>query len=168
MNVAIIPARSGSKRIPNKNIKNFHGRPLISYSIEVAIQSKLFDKIIVSTDSEEIAKVAKKYGAEVPFFRPKKLSDDFTPTSPVIFHTLDWLRQKNIKVDYACCIYATCPLLDAKFLKQGFKIIKTQNTKSVFSVTNFEFPIFRGLKIDDKGKISMLWPKNKESQRLKE
>jgi len=91
--VAIIPARGGSKRIPRKNIKPFHGKPLIAYSIETALKSKLFDQIIVSTDDEEIADVAKKYGAEVPFIRPKNLADDFTGTADVINHALEWLQQ---------------------------------------------------------------------------
>ena len=161
INVAIIPARGGSKRIPNKNIKDFHGNPLISYSIKTAFKSNLFDKIIVTTDSQKIADVAKKFGAEIPFMRPKNISDDFTATAPVIYHALNWLKVNNYRVNYACCIYATCPLLEKKYLKKGYDLIKKTKAKSVFSVTTFEFPIYRGLKVDKNGLVSMLWPENK-------
>ncbi|MEP2791427.1 MAG: pseudaminic acid cytidylyltransferase, partial [Kangiellaceae bacterium] len=109
MKVAIIPARGGSKRIPRKNIKLFHGKPLIAYSIEAAIASNCFDKIIVSTDDEEIASVAKQYGAEVPFVRPNKIADDYATTMDVIRHAICWLTDRSIKVEYVCCIYATAP-----------------------------------------------------------
>ena len=98
--VAIIPARGGSKRIPKKNIKLFHGKPLIAYSIEVALKSKLFDKVIVSTDDEEIAKIARSYGADVPFLRPKELSDDFTGTGAVVNHAIEFLKQNGEKIDF--------------------------------------------------------------------
>ena len=111
MNIAIIPARGGSKRIPRKNINFFLGKPIIAYSIKTAIDSKLFDKVIVSTDDKEIARVSKKYGAEVPFFRPKELSDDFTSTNDVVKHTINWLIEKGIKVNNVCCIYATAPFV---------------------------------------------------------
>ena len=112
--VAIIPARGGSKRIPRKNIKNFHGKPLIAYSIEVALKSKLFDKVVVSTDDEEIAKIAKEFGAEVPFLRPKELSDDFTGTGAVINHAINFLKEQGENIDFVCTIYATAPLLQEK------------------------------------------------------
>ena len=94
MKIAIIPARGGSKRIKNKNIKEFHGKPIIAWSIETALKSKCFDKIIVSTDSEKIKKIAEKYGAEIPFLRPKNLSDDYTPTAPVISHSIKYLEKR--------------------------------------------------------------------------
>ena len=103
--VAIIPARGGSKRIPRKNIKDFHGKPLIAYSIEVALKSGLFDEVIVSTDDDEIAKIAIKYGASVPFIRPKELSDDFTGTGAVVEHTIEFLLNKGEKIDFICTIY---------------------------------------------------------------
>ncbi len=124
--VAIIPARGGSKRIPRKNIKEFHGKPLIAYSIEVALKSGLFEKVIVTTDDEEIADVAKKYGAEIPFIRPKELSDDFTGTGAVIAHAIKFLEDKGEKYDFLCTIYATAPLLQTKYIKEGLE--KLQNS----------------------------------------
>ena len=115
MNICVIPARGGSKRIPKKNIKDFLGKPIVAYSIEVALNSKLFDKVIVSTDDESIAKVAKEYGAEVPFFRPEELSDDFTGTADVVKHTINWFLEQDVEIDYVCCIYATAP-----FVKQQY------------------------------------------------
>ena len=114
MNIAIIPARGGSKRLPRKNIKEFNGKPLIAWSIIVALNSKIFDKVIVSTDDEEIAEISKRYGAEVPFIRPKSLSGDFAPTRDVVLHLIDWFNQKQILVKSICCIYATAPFINEK------------------------------------------------------
>ncbi|TWI72368.1 N-acylneuraminate cytidylyltransferase [Desulfobotulus alkaliphilus] len=160
MNIAIIPARGGSKRIPGKNIRSFAGKPMIAYSIEAAILSGLFDRIIVSTDSPEIASTARKYGAEVPFLRPEKLSDDHTPTTPVLLHCLQHLEKKNTLPEYACCIYATAPLIQPCFIKKGYKTIKTRKVSSVFSVTSFTFPIFRALHITETGHLAMFWPEH--------
>jgi pseudaminic acid cytidylyltransferase len=159
MNIAIIPARGGSKRIPKKNIKDFFGKPIIAYSIEVALKSELFDKVIVSTDDKKIAQIAKEYGAEVPFLRPKEISDDFTATNDVVKHTINWFLEQNVKIDYACCIYATAPFVQIEYLKQGFdKLIKS--TKSfAFSVTSFAFPIQRAIKINN-DEVTMFYPKN--------
>ena len=145
--IAIIPARGGSKRIPRKNIKKFFGKPLISYSIETALKSKLFEKVIVSTDDEEIAKIAKQYGAEVPFLRPKELADDFTGTGAVVEHTLEYLKNNNDKYDYCCTIYATAPLLQEKYLKEGLEKLKNSDAKLAFGVTSMPFPIQRTFKI---------------------
>ena len=131
MNVAIIPARGGSKRIPDKNIKPFSGKSIIAYSIETAKISGLFDRIIVSTDSQKIAHIAKKYGAEVPFMRPQKLSDDFTPTAPVLLHTLKWLEENGVSPNYVCCIYATAPFVQPDYLKKGLGLIMSKNVSSV-------------------------------------
>ncbi len=158
--VAIIPARGGSKRIPRKNIKDFHGKPLIAYSIEVALKSGLFDKVIVSTDDEEIASIAKIYGAEIPFLRPKELADDFTGTGDVIKHTLNFLKENGEYYDYACTIYATAPLLQKKYLIEGFEKIKNSNAKMVFSVTSMPFPIQRTFKIDKNGRCKMFTPEH--------
>ncbi|MFK5882067.1 MAG: 2-C-methyl-D-erythritol 4-phosphate cytidylyltransferase, partial [Sulfurospirillum sp.] len=108
--IAIIPARGGSKRIPKKNIRDFLGKPLIAYSIEVALASNLFEKVIVTTDDEEIAEIARKYGAKVPFLRPKELSDDFTGTQDVINHAIAYLENQGEYYEYICTIYATAPL----------------------------------------------------------
>ncbi|MDC3106756.1 pseudaminic acid cytidylyltransferase [SAR86 cluster bacterium] len=160
MNIAIILARGGSKRIPKKNIRNFHGNPIISYSIKEAIKSKLFEKIIVSTDSKEIKKVSENYGAEVPFLRPSHLSDDLTPTAPVIEHSLNWLNDNSFFPKFVCCIYATAPFLQKKYLKEGYDLMKDNKTFSAFSVTNFSFPIDRSLEMTKDGNIKFVWPNN--------
>jgi pseudaminic acid cytidylyltransferase len=168
--VAIIPARGGSKRIPKKNIKLFHGKPLITYSIEVALKSKLFDKVIVSTDDEEIAKIALEYGAMVPFLRPKELSDDFTGTSAVINHAIEYLKQNGEEFDFVCTIYATAPFLDEKYLIEGFEKLQNSDAKMVFSCTSMPFPIQRTFKITQNERCEMFWPENftKRSQDLEE
>ena len=168
--VAIIPARGGSKRIPRKNIKNFHGKPLIAYSIEVALKSKLFDKVVVSTDDEEIAKVAKEFGAEVPFLRPKELSDDFTGTGAVINHAINFLKEQGENIDFVCTIYATAPLLQEKYLIKAYEKIKDSNAKNAFSCTSMPFPIQRTFKITSNERCEMFWPENfmKRSQDLEE
>lgn len=160
MRYAIIPARGGSKRIPGKNIKCFCGKPLIAYSIDAALRSELFDKVIVSTDSEKIAEVAKKYGAEVPFLRPSEISDDFTPTQDVLSHALTYLLESGENIDYFCCIYPTAPLLNIHYLKRGLEIIKEKKCETVMSVTSFPYPIFRGLKLEESGELSMFWPEH--------
>jgi len=161
--IAIIPARGGSKRIPRKNIKNFHGKPLIAYSIEVALDSKLFNKVIVSTDDEEIATIARKYGAEVPFLRPKELSDDFAGTGDVIRHALEELNKKNI-YDYVCTIYATAPLLQIKYLVEGYNKLKNTNAVNTFSATSMPFPIQRTFKLNDNGRCEMFTPEHYSSR----
>jgi pseudaminic acid cytidylyltransferase len=168
--VAIIPARGGSKRIPRKNIKLFHGIPLIAYSIEVALKSKLFDKVIVSTDDEEIAQIAKEYGAQVPFLRPKELSDDFTGTGAVVGHTLKYLKSVGENYDFVCTIYATAPFLQEKYLIEGFEKLKNSNARSAFSCTSMPFPILRTFKITQNERCQMFWPENfsKRSQDLEE
>ncbi|KLE04297.1 pseudaminic acid cytidylyltransferase [Aliarcobacter butzleri] len=168
--VAIIPARGGSKRIPKKNIKNFHGKPLIAYSIEVALKSKLFDKVVVSTDDEEIAKIAKEFGAEVPFLRPKELSDDFTGTGAVVTQALEYLKEQDEVHDFVCTIYATAPFLDEKYLIEGFEKLKNSNARNAFSCTSMPFPIQRTFKITSNERCEMFWPENfmKRSQDLEE
>ncbi|MBW7989190.1 MAG: pseudaminic acid cytidylyltransferase [Planctomycetes bacterium] len=161
MNVAIIPARGGSKRIPGKNIKDFAGKPIIHYSIKAAIESDLFEKIIVSTDSEEIADIARKAGAEVPFIRPGSLSDDNTPTAPVLEHAINWLNDHGEKVKYCCCIYAASPFVTSKSIQDGFSLLSQSKASTVFTVTTFESCVFRGLKVTANGHIKMLWPENK-------
>lgn len=133
---------------------------MISYTIAAAKAAKVFDKIIVSTDSRKIAKVAEDHGAEVPFERPKELSDDRTPTAPVILHALQWLCDYEKPAQYACCIYATAPFVRAEFIKKGYEILVKYGVSSVFSVTTFPFPIFRALKITEKGNLKMFWPEH--------
>ena len=147
--VAIIPARGGSKRIPRKNIKSFFGKPLIEYSIKKALQSGLFDKVIVSTDDEEILNISKECGATVPFIRPKELSDDFTTTGDVVTHALKYLKTQNLHYDYCCTIYPTAPLLDIKYLKLGLDSLINSDAIHSFSVTSMPFPIQRTFKLKD-------------------
>ena len=168
--IAIIPARGGSKRIPRKNIKPFFGKPMIAYSIEAAINAKLFDEIIVSTDDDEIADIAQKFGASVPFMRPKELSDDFTTTGAVIEHAINFLKNSGEKIKFVCTIYATAPLIDEKYLRLGFEKLSSSNAKYAFSCTSMPFPIWRTFKIADNGRCEMFWKENfaKRSQDLEE
>jgi len=168
--IAVIPARGGSKRIPKKNIKEFHGKPLISYSIQVALDSKLFDEVIVSTDDEEIAKIARQYRAVVPFLRPKELSDDFTGTGAVVNHTIEYLENQGEKIDYVCTIYATAPFLQEQYLVEGFEKLKNSDAVNAFSATSMPFPIQRTFKLDSNGRCQMFTPEHymSRSQDLEE
>jgi len=160
MIVAVIPARGGSKRIPGKNCRSFCGKPIIEYSIDAARQSSVFDRIIVSTDSEAIADVARKCGAEVPFLRPAELSDDHTPTIPVIRHAVKWLSENDQPVEFACCIYATAPFVQCADLVTGLNELKNAaGSEFAFPVTTFPFPIFRALTITD-DQVDMIWPQH--------
>jgi pseudaminic acid cytidylyltransferase len=161
VNIAIIPARGGSKRIPRKNIKDFCGKPVIGYSIEAAQSSKVIDKVIVSTDDDEIADVVRKYGAEVPFRRPAMLSNDHAGTMPVIAHAIRWFEENRGPIDYVCCIYATAPFIQAHYLVQGLNMLKEhRDADFVFSVTSYASPILRSLKRNPDGTVSMNWPEH--------
>lgn len=170
MNVAVIPARGGSKRIPRKNIKAFHGKPMIAYSIESAKESGCFDRIIVSTDDEEIAKVAIEWGAEVPFMRPASISDDFSTTMDVMKHAVDWCVSQGWNVENVCCIYATAPFLSSESLKEGLATLDTASIDYTFSATTFAFPIQRALKVGRDEYVEMFSPEhmNTRSQDLPE
>ena len=169
-NVAIIPARGGSKRIPRKNIRDFLGKPIIAYSIEAALQSGLFDEVMVSTDDEEIMKVALQFGARTPYLRSDKNSDDFSTTSDVICEVLDEYKNSGRSFNYACCIYPTAPFITAEKLLDGFHKIIDEKRKSVFPVVPFTYPVWRGLKKTKNGSIDMVWPEhvNSRSQDLEE
>ena len=158
MNLCVIPARGGSKRIHRKNIKQFCGKPLIVWSIEKAIESGCFDKIIVSTDDIEIANIAKNYGAEVPFIRPKELSDDYTSTNEVISHAIKFQIKNSKRPSIVCCIYPTAPFVQTKDLKHGLEILKTNGVDYVISVTTFAYPIQRSFRMTKDQKIEMFWP----------
>ncbi len=158
MRVAVIPARGGSKRIPHKNIKLFAGQPVIVYSIRAALQSGLFDTVIVSTDDEAIADVAIKQGASVPFMRPADLADDFTGTNAVVKHAIAWLHANHGTVDQACCIYATAPFLQAETLRAGYSLLIEGQSQFVFAVTSFPFPVQRALHRDGAGHVTPLFP----------
>lgn len=170
MRVAVIPARGGSKRIPRKNIREFAGQPMIAYSINCALQSGLFERVMVSTDDEEIANVAKKYGAEVPFSRPRELSDDHTGTTEVIAHAINWLQSQGVDLSAVCCIYATAPFIHQGDLKEGLRVLEAGNWQYVFAAANFAFPIFRALQKNAEGGLEMFFPKhfNTRSQDLPE
>jgi N-acylneuraminate cytidylyltransferase len=164
MNVCVIPARGGSKRIPRKNIKPFFGIPMISYSINIALNSSLFDRVIVSTDDKEIAKIAISLGAEVPFFRPHDLSGDFIGTNEVTSHAINWLLKDGEKIDFVCCIYATVPFLQVGELRQGYKMIKESGQDFVFAATTFSAPIFRAMKLVSDSSVEMFWPEHLETR----
>lgn len=164
MIAAIIPARGGSKRIPDKNIKLFMGKPVIHYSIDAAIKSGLFDKVIVSTDSEKIAQTAQEAGAETPFMRPADISGDFTPLASVFVHALKSLKEEGLKVKYMCGILATAPFIRISDIKEGYNLISKQKVSSVFSVTTFGYSIFRSLKINESGYLEMFWPEHECSR----
>jgi pseudaminic acid cytidylyltransferase len=159
--VAIIPARGGSKRIPRKNIKTFCGKPMIGYSISAALKSELFGEVIVSTDDDEIAVLAKELGASVPFKRPADVSDDHTPLAGVLLHALEELkRQRGELPDFFCCLLATAPFVQVSDLKRGWEIIRQRQSTSVLPVASFPFPIFRALKKEESDFASMVWPEH--------
>lgn len=164
MNVAVIPARGGSKRIPKKNIKSFAGKPLIAYSILAALESKLFDRVVVSTDSEEIAATSVTWGAEAPFLRPEELSDDMAGTDSVLLHAIEWLELHGGTPDYLCCIYATAAFVQAQYLRQGFELLVQNQATTAFSVATYPYPIFRSLKINTAGRLEMFWPRHLKSR----
>ncbi len=170
MKVAIIPARGGSKRIPRKNIRPFAGKPIIAHSIGAALDSGCFDRVIVSTDDAEIAAVARQWGAETPFLRPAELSDDHTGTNAVVKHTLDWLAAQGTPASHACCIYATAPFVQARYLQQGLASLLARGRGYAFTVTSFPFPIQRAIRINADGAVEAIWPENifRRSQDLEE
>lgn len=158
MKVAVIPARGGSKRIPRKNIKNFCGKPMIAWSIESAKFSGCFDRIVVSTDDTEIANIAIQYGAEVPFIRPKNLSDDFAGTLAVVTHAIEILEEESGELSEVCCLYATAPFVVAEDINRGLDTLKASGCEYAIGVTSFPFPIQRALLIDEHQKIKMVNP----------
>ena len=168
--IAIIPARGGSKRIPRKNIKLFHGKPLIAYSIEIALSCGLFSKVIVSTEDAEIAKIAKEYGAEVPFMRSSELADDLSSSGDVVTDAIKKLQEMGEKFEYVCTLYATAPFLKEKYLKEGFEKLKKSNARLAFSVTSMPFPIQRTFKLTEDGRCKMFTPEyfSSRSQDLEE
>jgi pseudaminic acid cytidylyltransferase len=154
--IAIIPARGGSKRIPRKNIKSFFGKPMVGRAIETALESEVFDHVIVSTDDEEIAEVAIRYGATVPFRRPAHLADDFTDTRLVICHAIDWFKKNIGELTSVCCIYATSPMMLAGDLKVASEISDRANNAFVLPVTTYQFPISRALILNKDKKLEAI------------
>ena len=170
MRIAVIPARGCSKRIPRKNIKEFCGKPMIAWSIEAAIKSNCFERIVCSTDDEEIAAVANKYGAETPFLRPASLCDDYTATIPVIAHAIETLQQEKGSIDLVCCIYATAPFITPNDIKLGLEKLLAENADYCFSVTSYPYPIQRSFRITKNNRCEMFQPEmfEKRSQDLEE
>jgi pseudaminic acid cytidylyltransferase len=170
MKLAVIPARGGSKRIPRKNIKLFGGQPMIAWSIRAAIESNCFERIIVSTDDEEIASVAKEHGAEVPFIRPANLSDDHAGTVPVIAHAIEWQNQHGKSATEVCCIYATAPFIDKTDVLRGLQVLQSTKANYAFSVTSYAFPIQRAIRVTSTHQVTMFQPEhiNTRSQDLQE
>ena len=168
--ICLIPARGGSKRIPRKNIKLFHGKPLIAWSIESAIQSDIFDQIYVSTDDNEIAKIAKEYGAKIPFQRPRNISDDYSNDNDVRNHFLKWLKQENLYCKYLCYLYPTAPFISKKTFKSCLKLLIKSDCYLVKTISKFNYPVQRALKKDKEDNLSYMWEefKNHRSQDLNE
>ena len=162
--LAIITARGGSRRIPKKNIKDFCGKPIIAYSIEAAIESGLFDEVMVSTDSEEIAKIAQKYGAAVPFMRSEKTSDDYATTADVLLEVIENYRNLGRTFDYFCCIYPTAPFVTAEKLIEGMELMETKHPIQVMPVVRFSYPPQRCYVVDENGTIEF---KHKEYMRAR-
>ncbi len=160
MKLAVIPARGGSQRIPYKNIRLFCGQPILAYSVTAARDSGCFDKIIVSTDDPAIADTAITAGAEVPFTRPAELADEFSGTNAVTAHAIRWYHEQGQPVEYACCLYATAPFLQAETIREGLKVLRNNNTDFVVTVTPFSFPVQRAVRRDKTGRLAPLWPEH--------
>ncbi len=164
MRIAVIPARGGSKRIPRKNIKPFHGRPMIAWAIGAAKSSGLFEHIIVSTDDDEIADIATQWGAKAPFTRPAELSSDHAGTGVVMAHATQWARDQGWDVTAVCCLYATAPFIDGSDLLRGCQILESGQWDYAFTVTDFAAPIFRAFQQTPEGGIEMFFPDRYEAR----
>jgi N-acylneuraminate cytidylyltransferase len=164
MILAVIPARGGSKRIPRKNIRPFCGKPIIAYSIEAARAAGLFDHVVVSTDDEEIADVARRFGAEVPFLRPRELADDHTGVVRVVRHAIEWFDKRGEPVQYACCVYATAPFITPEQIRQGLRLLQGSGKAYAISVTTFPFPIWRSVRRLPDGSLEPLFPEHIHSR----
>ena len=158
--IAVITARGGSKRIPRKNIKEFCGKPIIAYSIEAALESGLFDEVMVSTDDEEIAEIAKEYGASVPFLRSENNSDDHATSADVLSEVLFEYRSRDSEFDILACIYPTAPFITAEELRNAAKLLTNTDTSSVVAVTDFDFPPQRAFLLSDDGNLTWERPEN--------
>ena len=159
MKICLIPARGGSKRIPRKNIRSFCGKPMIAWSIAAAHASGCFDQVLVSTDDEEIADVARVHGALVPFLRPAHLSDDHADTKDVMGHVLGWIENQGIQCDALCCLYATAPFVQAEDLQRSLRLLNDSRPETVvFAATSFPFPIQRAIHLDTDGYSAMFQP----------
>lgn len=167
-NLCIIPARGGSKRIPRKNVKPFLGKPMLAYSIETALQSGLFDEIMVSTDDTEIADVAKRYGASVPFMRTAETASDFANTADVLKEVIAKYKELGLEFDNFCCFYATAPLVQSNDIISAFERLQSSDFTCVYPVVQFSYPIWRCLDLAEDGSMKRHWPEfeNARSQDL--
>ncbi|MDD6327628.1 MAG: pseudaminic acid cytidylyltransferase [Lachnospiraceae bacterium] len=156
--IAIITARGGSKRIPKKNIKAFCGKPIIAYAIQAAIDSNIFDEVMVSTDSEEIAEIARKYGATVPFMRSEKNSDDYATTEDVIMEVVNQYRELGKEYEYVCCLYPTTPFITSEILQKALMIMERERPAVVIPIVQFSYPPQRCFIIDEKGYAKFKYP----------
>lgn len=161
--IAIITARGGSKRIPRKNIKDFCGKPILAYSIEAAVESKLFDTVMVSTDDEEIAAIAKQYGAEIPFYRSEKTSNDFATTNDVLLEVLEEYEKRGMHFDLACCIYPTAPFVNAKKLQEAEQMLLQSDADTLIPVISFSYPPQRAMIVEN-GRLVFEYPQFMDSR----
>jgi pseudaminic acid cytidylyltransferase len=170
MKLAVIPARGGSKRIPRKNIREFCGKPMLAWSINAAFDSGCIDRVIVSTDDHEIADVARRHGADVPFMRPASLADDYAGTTAVVQHVVQRLVDDGVDVEQACCLYATAPFVTGEDLRRGLDLLTQLEASYAFSVTSYSSPVQRALKLTEAGRIAMFYPEyaDTRSQDLEE
>lgn len=155
--VCIITARGGSKRIPRKNVRDFCGKPMLAYSVETAVTSGIFDVVMVSTDDDEIADVAREYGAEVPFMRSEATSNDFATTADVLCEVLSEYDKRSTKFDTMCCLYPTAPFVQVSELKEASGMIEA-GASSVIPVTSFDFPPLRGFRVAEDGSLEYAFP----------
>ncbi|WP_309640420.1 pseudaminic acid cytidylyltransferase [Flavobacterium sp.] len=162
--IAIIPARGGSKRIPRKNTKLFYGKPILVYSIEAALNSGLYDEVMVSTDDLEIAEIAKQYGAQVPFMRSEKNSNDFATTVDVLSEVFDWYQKSGVEFKQGTCIYACAPFINSKLLAASLAMLENLNCDCVFPSLAYSHPIQRALKVDKNGKIQLFNAANPDAR----
>lgn len=164
MKLAVIPARGGSKRIPRKNIRPFCGKPIIAWSIAAARNSGLFDRIVVSTDDEEIAAVALDHGAEVPFLRPRAFADDHAGTNAVVKHAILWHHERGMNIEQACCLYATAPFVRPSDIVAAHGRLVASGKAYVFSVARFSYPIQRALRMNAAGEVESFHPQHMASR----
>ena len=158
--IAIVPARRGSKRIPQKNVKHFYGKPIIKWPLEVLKQSKIIDEIIISTDCEDVISISEEMGIKVPFLRPKELSDDITGTAAVIKHALEWYIQNKGNVDYVLTVYPTAVFLRNEDIIEAYEMIKNDENDIIFTGTEYAYPIQRAVFLDENKKVKMFEPKH--------
>lgn len=164
MAIAVILARGGSKRIPDKNKRLFCGKPILSYPIKAALESDVFSDVIVSTDCPLIADIAKEHGANVPALRPRDLADDHATTDQVLQYEINASRKRGIEFDYACCLYGSSPFVRPQFLQEGMQIIQSTHATAAFTVTQYSYPIHRAFKVADTGRLALVWPEHRHTR----